>query len=188
MKCAPVNSTLAEEIMNTRDISRILIKISGALIIILSINDLAYLANSYIQYQTENLKILILGVIFPVLVQILAGTALFANAERLTTLFSKNDYPQEHSENDIDLLQLEQIILSAIGIFVIYRASTDILYHIIAFVQAMYSWPMEVEKPTKSFLYTPGFLTTIAEFIFGLMLILSTKPLSKFLNKLRKEK
>ncbi|WP_143166011.1 hypothetical protein [Desulfofustis glycolicus] len=143
--------------MNTRDLSRILIKISGALIIILSINDLAYLTNSYLQYQTENLKILILGVILPVLVQILAGAALFSNAERLTTFFSKKDYPQEHSESDIDLLQLEQIILSAIGIFVIYRASTDILYHIIAFIQAMYSWPMKLRSQLNLFCIPQAF-------------------------------
>ena len=174
--------------MNIKELSLLLIKISGAIIIIVSIRDVAYLVAPYLPYPKEYVMSLVLIAVLLV-VQFTIGATLFIKAERVTNIFWKKDAQEKRVESggEVDLLQLEQIILSIIGFFIIFRASSDILYHIINFAQAFYSWPVEAENPPIKFIYSSTFLTTIAELIFGVLLLLNTRSLSGFLNKLRKE-
>jgi hypothetical protein len=97
----------------------------------------------------------------------------------------------EHTDNDsesrITRIQFEQIALTTLGIFLLYRAITDIVYHTIDFAQAMAGFPFDMEKPNRSFIFTPEFLATIFEIILSSWLILSSKGIAVFIKKIRTE-
>jgi hypothetical protein len=112
---------------------------------------------------------------------------LFLIPNKITNQIVKIENSPNDSDSKLTLLHLEQIALSTLGFFLLFKALSDIAFHVISFAQAMAGFPFDMAKPNKSFIFTPEFLATIFELSFATWLILSTKCIANFMKRIRLE-
>lgn len=169
--------------MDTKNFSNLLIKIAGIIIVIVSITNIPY----YIPYyQTLSLQIFFGTVIIPVLLPVLIGIFMFTRPGIITNKVVIDESENINKIGNDTLLKLEQIVLSALGFYLLFQATSDIVFHTTSFMQAKSSITYAQRATmSNSLIFTPDFIASIGELLFALWLILQTKGIVFFINKIR---
>lgn len=175
----------ASKIMDTKNISNLLLKVGGILIIVLSVSNIHSYVSVYAQYTEKSVSLFLTTVIIPNILPFLLGMVLFLKPGKITNKIIQNTNNESDNPANISLLQIEQICLSTLGFYLLFQSSSDIVFHTANFVQAKASFAGRGVPPSNSLIFTPVYIATIAEFVFSLWLIFKAKGIVAFVNQIR---
>ena len=171
--------------MNTKDISNLLLKIGGMIIIILTVSAIPNYVSIYTQYQERNISLFASIVIIPNIIPLLLGLFLFSKPGKITNKIIQNNATETNNTSSISLMQIEQICLSTLGFYLLMLSASDIVFHVASFIKAIANIPANSSRPSNSLIFTPAFVATIAELILSMWLIFKAKGIIAFVNHIR---
>lgn len=171
--------------MNTKDISNLLLKVGGMIIIILTVSAIPSYVAVYTQYQVRSISLFVSIVIIPNILPLLLGLFLFSKPGKITNKIIKNNATETDNSSSISLMKIEQICLSTLGFYLLMLSASDIVFHVASFIKAIADIPENSSPPSNSLIFTPAFIATIAELILSMWLIFSAKGIISFVNKIR---
>ena len=171
--------------MNTKDISNLLLKVGGMIIIILTVSSIPSYVSVYTQYQARNISLFASIVIIPNILPLLLGLFLFSKPGKITNKIIQNNATDAYDSSGISLMQIEQICLSTLGFYLLMLSASDIVFHVASFIKAIADIPANSSPPSNSLIFTPAFIATIAELILSMWLIFKAKGIITFVNQIR---
>ena len=171
--------------MNTKDITNMLLKVGGMLIIVLTVSAIPNYVSLYMQYQERNISLFVSVVIIPNILPLLLGFFIFLKPGTITNKIIQNNNPKTDSYQNVSLIQIEQICLSTLGFYLLFLSTSDIVIHVASFIQAKANLYNQTIQPSNSLIFTPTFITTIAELTLSMWLIFGAKGIVTFVNKIR---
>jgi len=172
--------------MNYKEFSNLLLKLAGILILVLTVTALPTYVTYYAQFELKNFGYFISTVIVPVILPLALGVFLFNRPDAITNKYigDDNDLTRPSPET---FLRIEQIALTTLGFYLLFKSTSDLIYHFSYFLQQKASVQGKYNQniSLSVFLKNPYFISTIAEFIFAFWLIYKTKGIVKFISKIR---
>jgi len=164
--------------MNIKDFSVLAIKISGIILLALTVSKLP----EYFEQYTTRVKYMpavtiwhfIIPIIIPSIISILL--IFFPYTVCNTIIFESNI----HEESDLSYKNIEIIVIRILGLLLMNWAISHLVYIVSNII--MFSSSPEQEVPKIIFHY-PGMLSSIAELIFSIWLLFEAKSISNFLRK-----
>ena len=170
--------------MHTKDISNLLLKVGGMLIIILTVPAIPNYVSVYTQYEERNIALFASIVLIPNILPLLLGFFLFFKPGKITNKVVQNNNEKTDNSSIVSLMQIEKICLSTLGFFLLFMSVSDIVFHVASFIQAKANLSLGI-RPSNSLIFTPTFIATIAELIISMYLIFKAKGIVNFVNKTR---
>lgn len=174
--------------MNTKNISNLILKIAGIVILILSIPNIHYYVLIYSQFKVKTISLFLTTVIAPNIIPILLGVFFFTKPDKVTNKIVQDSDSTLKDCDSNTFNQLEQLCLSVIGYYILAKSSAEIIFQIANFVQAKASIPYQSGKPSNSLIFTAEFITLIAELFLAFWLIFGAKGIVELVNKIRSKK
>ncbi len=92
---------MKSESIDTKQLSNLLLKVAGILLLILSIDNIHYYIWVYLQFKVKTFPLFISTVILPNILQLLFSLALFLIPDKITNRIIKNTYPIENNQNNL---------------------------------------------------------------------------------------
>lgn len=170
--------------MDYKDLSNLLIRISGLLIIVYTIVNIPhyfigyYSAQNFFGNQASDLIAFLSSVVAPVIFSIIIGLFLFAFPKAVTNKLVVGT----SKESDIDLNGITTAAYSVIGVYFIAFAVADLLYW------ASYYSVMLNELKTNEYFTSEkkvGVIVTFIELGIGLALLFGSNGINKLVLKVR---
>ncbi len=174
---------MKNESIDTKQLSNLLLKIAGILLLILSIDNIHYYIWVYLQFKVKTFPLFISTVILPNILQLLFSLTLFFIPDKVTNKIIKNTYPTGNNQNNLH--QVEQLSLTILGYYLLTKSLAQLVFQIANFVQATTNIPYESIQSGYSLIFTPDFIALIAEFILGFWLVLGSKGIINAMKKMR---
>ena len=168
--------------MDYRNLTNLLIKITGVALIAYSIIEIPAYISYYISSQVDSFWGFIGISLVPMFVPILVGIVfLFFPATVTNKLISGDD---ETNTASIDILAAERIAFSTLGLYLLFRVISDLIFHGTSIYLAL--------KAGTIARYNTGYqdpyalvVATLAELIFALWLLFGSAGLVRFVSKIR---
>lgn len=165
--------------MDYREISKLFIKLTGLLIIAYSVVYLPYEIRSVLDPRPESVSIVqYIGVkIVPYLLPVILGGLLWFFPGTLTNTFVKGE-SQANGKGET-LEKLEIVAVSVLGLYLLFKAISDLTYHIslISITGGL--------RPSTPVDQVALVISTILEFILAAILLLKAKGIVYLLTRLR---
>ena len=173
--------------MDYRDLTALLVKIAGAVLLInvfLVLPD--YVTGAFRQYSSS-FPTALFAAIFPLLFPLIGGLFLLVFPRTIVNQLVRGE--PLSSQSPEFLRQIEQIALSILGFYVLFRATSDLVAQL-----ARIFWLRHVESPHMtnvpfgSWIAAEGFsilAATVIEFVVGLWFLFGAKSILTFVRKMR---
>lgn len=172
---------MTEYIIDYRSIVRLILKLTGIALMVYGVVHLAssapfflsFISNSETPYQSTMMLI-------PPLIIIIFGLILWLFPAPVTnTLLQKGT--AEDDANQTWPAKLERIGISLLGLWLLYRAISDLVYHLMVY-RAQHNSPLFPSGYSEF----PAYMTaTLVELVFALFLIFGARGISRLLHQLR---
>ncbi len=171
--------------MDFRELTKLLFKISGAWILIQTVTSLPGYFASSVQLLNQSFTLFFTVTLLPFLIPVLIGLFLLffpgAVANRLVASNSTQNLP--------DVNQIERVLLSILGLYLLYRAVSDAIFLLVKFFSyrvTLHQQMANAPLPANFLLEMYGSLIgTGFEFVLALCLMLGAKRIQSMLAKLR---
>jgi hypothetical protein len=175
MEIAPLNSSLEGSEMNKRDIAKLVCKIFGISIVLTIAETFSNLFNIYLRNPLGLIPIVLLAIL---------GFLLFLRPNPISRyIVSDEDHPNEKliwAYKDV-----ERIVFSAIGLYILAIAIPAIIGTILQLLQEVYMNHLYQTNNDRILLRVNSLIQYLLRAGIGLWLLLGFKGLIKFLNKYR---
>jgi len=162
-----------------RDLTNLLLKVAGAVIIIFAIINVPTYVSYYFALQEQSF-IAFLGVsVIPMLVPAAVGLFLLLFPVTITNKIIKGEKGKKTPT--MDILALERVAFSVLGLYLMFRVVSDLVYHgtSIYLAGGLATYNTGYQHPLALL------ITTIVEFFFALYLLLGSSGLIRLLDKFR---
>ena len=164
--------------------SKMIIKLSGILILIFSIINIPTYISWYISYANKSAAVLMFSCIFPISIPIIIGLLLFSKYEKITNLIVF----QEYKTDNLFFSKIERILITVLGIYLFFSGISDLSMNIASFLQGSVHGDNIYNKSLISaFVKSPSVIATIIEIIFSIFLIVKTEKIMNFIEKIRNQ-
>jgi len=169
--------------MDLRQLSSLLIKIAGLVIIIFAITGIPGYINSYLYQENGTLLGFFVFTIIPLIFPLIIGSLMWKFPNSITNKIIEAE--GDLSTNKQLLSELERIAMTILGLILLFYGLSDLIYNF-AYV---YSSNSQNQETLSTFKVSPEnwghILGTFVEIIFSLFLLFKSKGLLKLLNKIR---
>ena len=169
--------------MNHKELTNLLIKVAGAVIIIYQLINLpTYFSNFFaLGLVEESAKQFLFIAAVPFFIPLIVGLLLFFFPSTITNkLVSQSSEPIGNNEITH---HLQMVAFGVLGMYLLFYVVSDFVYNLSSLY--LVEKPMMEGSPYLTDTYA-RILSTIAELIFAMYLLLGNKSLSILLNKFRK--
>ncbi len=164
--------------MDYKDLTNILMKVVGAIIIAYTIVGIPTYIAYYFAQQEESLFNFLLLSMVPMVIPLLLGALLFTFPNAIANrIIKKSDV-----ESSFDSKELEMVAFAVLGMYLLFNVVSDLFFHLVSLYLAN----------TKGLPYDTGadhpyalIIATLAELAFALYLLLGSKSLVAVLRSLR---
>lgn len=181
----PLPLSIGVKDMDTKQISNLLLKVGGMLIVVLSISDFHNYISDFAQYTEKSFSLFLTTVIIPNIFPLTLGMFIFLQPGRITNKIIRNTQNELDNSHNINLPQIEQICLSMLGFYLLFQSTSDLIFHTANFFHIKIIIAEQAVPPNNTFIFTPIYIATIAEFLFSLWLIFKVKGIVNFINHIR---
>ena len=169
--------------METKDISNIILKIAGMILVIISLLRFPDYISYYTEQPEKSLILFISSVLIPNGFPLIIGIIFFRKPGTITNkILVKNSDEDEK----INYIKLEQIILTALGVYIVFNTISLFSYEISQLVEVI---RLSRNKYGSSFdpthIFTRNIVTGILELLFAFWLIFKSEGLVKIFNNFR---
>lgn len=170
--------------MNTKELSTLLIKIAGIVIIIFTVTGIPGYVASYAAFMDKSTVSYFAYVIIPNVLPLIVGIWMFLTPQKLTEKIIEIKQTDEQYKKTTNLAEIERIAITVLGIYLLFLAISDMVYNFYEWYHFKEKYKPLSGKITYIELYA-RITATFAELILGLWLTLGTKGIIKLLNKFR---
>lgn len=164
--------------MDYRDISTLLLRIAGVVIVIFAVIQIPGHFLNYYRLQEDSLLLFLGTAALPVALTILLGVLLWLFPNTVTNkIVGGSDQP-----SGFDLEKIQVIAFSVLGLYVLVRAVGDLVYW------GSFMTMSSTIEPGGTLLSLDRYadlFATLAEFVLGLFLTFGSKGLSSLVAKVR---
>lgn len=171
--------------MNTKDVSDLLLKVGGIIIVVTTVPYIHNYVMIYAQFQEKSLSLFISTIIAPSIFPLLVGFFMFIKPDKITDKMVVGGQLGEGGEQHSSLAQIERACLVTLGFYLLFQSASDLVFHISNFIQAKASYRYQGTVPGNSLIFTPVFIATLFELVFALWLIFKVKGILAFVGKMR---
>jgi hypothetical protein len=166
--------------MDYRDITNLLLKIAGAVIVAYAIIEVPAYVSYYFSLRDGSLGAFVGMTIIPMLIPLILGFGLLLFPETVTNKLLKGG--EISTESSIDLEAVERIAFSVLGLYLLFRVVSDLFYH----GTSMFALSRHVEDVIEAYANPYALLVAaVAELVFALYLLFGAGGLVRLLAKLR---
>ncbi len=165
-----------------RNLSILLIKIAGVVMIVYAIINIPAYISYYFSLQTNSFWAFVGMSVAPMFIPLIAGVLFFTFPETVTNRLIRDG--NETNKSSIDVQAVEQIAFSAIGLYLLFRVISDFVFHATSIYLALRAGDIANYNTGYDHPYALV-VATIAELAFALYLLFGSESLSRFLRKLR---
>ena len=138
----------------------------------------------YAQFAEKTFLLFLMTIIIPNILPLMLGFFIFIKPEKITNKIINGTKETTEKDKEISLEKIERICLSTLGFYVLFQASSDLVFNVANFIQAVNSSSYPAQF-SYSLIFTPSFIATIAECLFAFWLIFKTKGILKIVNNFR---
>jgi len=162
--------------------SKMIIKLSGMIIIIYSILNIPKYLSWFISYNDKSLSVFVFSFILPVSIPIVVGAILFIKYERITNMV----VCEEIKVDNLFFYNIEKILLTILGIYLFLSGISDLSLHISSFLQGSTLYNNMYNKQlVSSFITSPYIITTVIEIALSVILLTKTEKIMNIIEKIR---
>lgn len=171
---------MTEYIIDYRSIVRLILKLTGIALMIYGVVSFVGVVPMVLLISNSEPPFQSLLVLIPSFITITFGLILWLYPAPVTnTLLQKGT--AEDDANQTWPAKLERIGISLLGLWLLYRAIPDLIYHLMVY-RAQQDSPLYPSGYSEF----PAYMTaTLAELVFALFLIFGARGISRLLHKLR---
>ncbi len=169
--------------MDLRQISKLLIKISGMVVIVFAITGIPSYITGYI-IQSANAPVnLVTWVLVPLIFPLIIGSVMWFFPGAINNIIIGHN--SELSLNNKTLNELERIAVTVLGLALMFFALSDMAFHITYVVASNYLDSAKLTTITISAENWGFILATLVEIVFALYLLIKANGLLLLLRKYR---
>ncbi|MGL1932229.1 MAG: hypothetical protein OCC45_10765 [Desulfotalea sp.] len=173
--------------MNYQQISNLLIKISGILIIVFTLSQIPHYLFLVSGYGENKLGIFLTSALLPSILPLVIGVFMFIKHEKITNQFVVEPEKLDHKTEIQCYRFIERISLSILGYYLLFISFSDILYNLSNILYSNASLKDFTGQiiPLSRIIIEPNFITSVFELAMSAILILRTNTVVNFAEKLR---
>ncbi len=169
--------------MDYRQLSNLLIKIAGIVIIVFAVTAIPGHINSFLYQGQDTLAKFAVWVIIPLIFPIIVGLLMWSFPGTLTNRIFEKDIESSKSNGVSE--EVEQIAVTVLGLILLFFALSDLTFNLVY----VYFSNRENMSVIMSFRISPenwGYIIgTIVEIIFSLIILLKAKGVVLLIRRLR---
>lgn len=171
-----------ERSLTLRDVSRLLIKISGAVIVTFVLTNIPSYVSYFLTLQEKSLLLYLSIAVLPMLIPLLAGIAMWKWADKIS---DKVVLDAARLSNDSDILiGLQRTAFVLLGVYLASEALADGIYYLARWHQMSIALSKDVAMEPDTY----GNLFAItAKLVFSVFLVFGSKSLASALKKVRRQ-
>lgn len=169
--------------MDYRQLSNLLIKIAGIVIIVFAVTAIPGHINSFLYQGQETLAKFALWVILPLIVPLIVGLLMWSFPRTITNRIFEKDLEASGSNRVAE--EIERIAVTILGLILLFFALSDLTFNFVY----VYFTNKENMGVITSFRISPEdwghIIGTIVEIVFALIILLKAKGVVHFIRRLR---
>jgi len=169
--------------MDYRELSKLLIKVAGMVVIVIAITSIPSHINGFLYQGHDTFLNFIKWVLFPLSLPLIVGYLMWSFSGTITNkIIEKNIEP---AINTVALKEIEQIAVTILGLILMFYSLSDIVFNIMYVLaeNAGHSiMSTEFRVSAENWGHIAG---TLVEVLFALTLLSKTNGVILLLNKLR---